>query len=405
MFTDATLRILPSRMKCSPQAHSFAVVRFLTAALCLLAGIGGVKAENWQTFDIAAPAGRALHGFALQVSGQPVIPLSGSGLSDGGASPYLHLTLTVDVSQPGWLVLLDTTTGEAAGMVLANDNGISLTMPGENDFQPTGSSQPARYFFVPESRSGNPLFLRQPGGAFYPVSILSSPAISYYSANAAAQVTGYEGRAILDPSLPFWIHDSVTGENLEFSATDLVAGPWYAGNGGVPFEPVTVYLEGREQGHRFTVHSRASGGPGMKQSVQARGGFEAEWPAPNGGWTYDAAWNWVEVPAGSATLNFAVGRGMEFWITREADDAQAGGNGQMAIPPGSAGYTVANWLLYGVFPDPPQRATPLEPVTFRVNAQRWGHRFTVWQSDGYHFRFAANDPGRVNGQPDWNGSV
>ena len=81
----------------------------------------------------------------------------------------------------------------------------------------------------------------------------------------------------------------------------------------------------------------------------------------------------------------------------------------MAVPPGSAGYTVANWLLYGVFPDPPQRATPVQPVTFRVNAQRWGHRFTVWQSDGYAHRFLdyANATGAVGGYTaetiaDWN---
>ena len=377
----------------------------LTACLVLVALLP-LRAENWQTFTVIAPAARAQHAFTLQLNGVPHGSVSfGGEIQAWGDELAVPLTLSVDLDQTGPFTLLDTGVGEFVPLAAwwPGPPELGVGYISEHDFRPSGGQPPTRSFFVPEARRDHSLFLSQPGGGAS-LSVNGSSPIPYYSPTLLT-TAGYEGRALFDPTLPYRITDLNTGEQTPFFATDLAYAVWSPGTGDVPMVLVTLYLEGREDAHRFTVHSRAVGGPVIVQSVQAHdgmggmGGMGAAWPA-GGGWTCGTGWSWFEVPAGSAMLSFAVGRGMEFWITREADSPPIASPHFAADD--SSGAPLA-WPLYGVFPIPVQRAT--QAVTFRVNAQRWGNQFTVWQSDGYHFRFAANDPGRVNGQPDWNGSV
>jgi hypothetical protein len=108
-------------------------------------------------------------------------------------------------------------------------------------------------------------------------------------------------------------------------------------------------------------------------------------------------------------MTFEVGQGMEWWITRNADNASTAtansGNPYIATLTGG-GTSAYNWRLYGIFPDPPGRSTPLQSREFRINANRAEHQFTVWMSDGYSTRFvpihAETTFTEWNGQFIWN---
>ena len=142
---------------------------------------------------------------------------------------------------------------------------------------------------------------------------------------------------------------------------------WVESPGLTPLVAVQIGLDAQEDGHRFTVHSRASDGPEILSSVVADAG----------------------------SLGFSVGAGMEFWVTRDADGASslAGGGAWVADPSqtttGSDQIAVFYGSANGVFPDPPERGYALEPQTFRVHWQRAAHAFTVWMSDGYRTVVAA----------------
>ena len=139
-----------------------------------------------------------------------------------------------------------------------------------------------------------------------------------------------------------------------------------------PFIPARVTLDAREIDHRFTMHSRIANVAG----------------AP------EAATSYTAVADGSAAkLDVLVGSGLQFWITRDAEDGTAN---QPAAPTTAAGATirntwtasVANLTFQGAacFPANPQRAAALVARHFRVNAQadkRAGHHFRVRMSDGY----------------------
>ncbi len=276
------------------------VLRTLLAAFFCLAALLPLHAENWQTFDIAAPAGRFSHGFTLEVGGQPhgfvqgVVTTDSLGYMSSTVLPYLRLTLTLDRDQPG-LTLRDTSTGEAADLISAPWNELGLLIPGEHDFRAPPGTPHTRSLFLLEDRSGNQLFLCQPGGVAYPVSILSS--VSYYSGITLHDAWAYEGRALFDPALPYRIADLTTGEQTPFHVTDLTLGwVWEPGTGDIPLVSFTLYIEEREAGHHFHVHSRAAWGPELTSAVSA-----------------------VTESANGTMLNFSVGAGMEFWITRAAD--------------------------------------------------------------------------------------
>ena len=253
---------------------------------------------------------------------------------------------------------------------------------------------PMRLLLVPESRRDHPLALVQPGVVAYSVTVNSGNPRSFFDPSTITDWVVYEAHAPLDPSKPFWIVDTVTHEHAGAGVTNLVTAAWVPGEEPIPLVAVTLYLEGREAGHRFTMHSRAAGGPEFVASVTARGAGEAVWPVIQGGWIYDCAGNYVEVPAGSASLTASVCAGFEFWVTRDADNfstltaLNAPFMAALTAPPGwAADYF---WLAFGIFPDPPQRG-PMETKHFRVRPEyRDGHSFSVQMSDGYATFFTLN---------------
>ncbi len=377
------------------------IIPLLLAACLGLVAVLSASAENWQTVTIAAPPARSAHGFILQRNGQTYggvgVDVSDYGhwliMNEPGTPPPIKLTLNLDVDLSDSLILFDTSAGDSATLPLVygfysnyQSGGGSGWVPSdiaESGFTVPPGSPPVRWFSVPAERRYHAFVLSQPGGVNFPLTV-SDSVTTWQEGAALHSFTAYEGHATFDPSQPFRIADLSTDEQAPLFATDLVSITWTAGSGEVPMAPATIYLEGREDGHRFTVHSRAPGGPVIAQSVTAAGGAYAASPVQGGGIAYDTASQAIEVVAGSATLSFSVGRGMEFWITRDADGISSigGAAGPMTAP---AAAVYDGWLLYGVFPSAPQRST--EPRTFRIHGQRWGHEFTVWQSDGYHFRF------------------
>ena len=169
--------------------------------------------------------------------------------------------------------------------------------------------------------------------------------------------------------------------------TDVRAASAWAfdqGYGIYPFIPVKVTLEAREAGHRFKMHSRLGG---------VAGAPEAAIPCT------------AVADGGMAKLDLLVGTGLQFWITRDAEDGRAN---QPAAPFTAANATVRNtWVANTAnqtypastyFPQNPVRAASLVPHRFQVNAQankRAGHRFAVEMSDGYKTVFTNathNDP-------------
>jgi hypothetical protein len=118
-----------------------------------------------------------------------------------------------------------------------------------------------------------------------------------------------------------------------------------------PLVEVSLYLEGREVGHKFTVYSWVDEGPTIAASAtlisSTVSGSMNGYLAPS--WSNVGPF---QVPSGSAILKFPMGEGIYFYVKREADNATA--------PPGvgsGARYSVIprtslNWSLFGVFPDP-----------------------------------------------------
>jgi hypothetical protein len=184
--------------------------------------------------------------------------------------------------------------------------------------------------------------------------------------------------ATYDPSRPFWIVDLTNRRKSPAGDTDPRFVMWETDYAQYPLVDVYLYLEGCEAGHKFTVYSWADNGPVMATSVYASTGVVAQ--SINA--YLPPTWTTVDtfaVPGSSAYLHCLVGEGMSFYVVRDAEGFQ--------VPPVTAGNFVAdsslslNWSLFGTFPDPPDRT--LEGVSFRVNADRSSHQFSVRMSDGY----------------------
>ena len=127
--------------------------------------------------------------------------------------------------------------------------------------------------------------------------------------------------------------------------------------------PVKVEVELREAGHLFPVHGWVPGAPVQLKSVTATAG------TPN------------------AVLNFVLGSGMQFWITRDAEDGCAA----QPIAPVNAIWTAPSNVPFSAlnrFPATPLRAAALVAHQFRIAAtNRANHTFTARMSDGYSTTF------------------
>jgi hypothetical protein len=273
---------------------------------------------------------------------------------------------------------------DAATIQNAANQFISLS------FQPRPGYVPTLRVLLPSDRAGHSLAVAQLDQNGVPfnttLSIVSYPWLSDGSGSAT-----YYPKAIgpYDPAKPFWIVDLTDRKKAPQNSVDLRFATWEPDYAQYPLVSVAVYLEGREAGHRFTVHRRVVGeeGDGMISSIAAVGGGDAAGPANSGGWANNTAGNSFQVIQGSATMTFEVGQGMEWWLSRDADGATSipvDGSGpfvaELASGNGNAAY---NWALYSVFPDPPQRPA-VQQVTFRINYDtRGNHNFSFHMSDGY----------------------
>ena len=89
-----------------------------------------------------------------------------------------------------------------------------------------------------------------------PLTVPHSESVLPYRSGHVTNCTcgnAHRGHAIFDPAQPFRIADLSTSEQAPLFATDLTAVP---GGTDEPMSAATVYLEGREDGDRFAVHSR-----------------------------------------------------------------------------------------------------------------------------------------------------
>ena len=350
-------------MNTSPTLRTRLVRPFLALGLFLTALVL-LRAENWQPATIYVTPARVNHSFALggDSTGDPASFFESSGFA------ATRLLATLDLDQQ--ITLYDWTAGDS----LTLDFSAGATVDARGALWNAGSGLPRQYFLLPWTLAGHEFALVHPDGTTYPVTKGGSPTVT------AAAGPAFEASALCTPGQEFWLADLQTYARSPSWETYLVATSWAYDPTLRPLEPVTLYLEGREDGHIFTVHSLAAGGAVSVQSVQAQVGVDVGWVNGAGGSSF-------EVYPGSAALSFPVGRGMEFWVTRDTDPQ----------PIESPHWTADNsavapqaWPLYGVYPAvPPPPPQPPEPHTFRIHAQRWGHLFTVWQSDGVHFAFGA----------------
>ena len=240
----------------------------------------------------------------------------------------------------------------------------------------TVGGSPNRYFAIPDTRAGHGLFAGFPQGGWSPVT--AKPVVWTYYSGTLVSLHYFVGCATamggIDDAHLFLV-DCNAHEKTPWGKTDVRAAsdwtfdPSYT---SYPTVPAHVTLEAREAGHNFTVHSQIAGVPEMLTSTVAQSGAAG---------------------TNTAVLDFQVGSGLLFWITR---DAENGHPDQPAAPATGAwaagtnpGVTV-NQNAVGRFPAPPWRQAALVPHQFRVNAStRPSHVFSVRMSDGYTTIFSA----------------
>ena len=152
------------------------------------------------------------------------------------------------------------------------------------------SGPPMLFFVLPWKAWHREFALVHPNGTTYQVNKLPRSSVG-------GEGDGFEAWAIGTPGEEFWLVDLNTYLRSPSWETYLIwmDSDWTEAPGITPLVPFRIYLDTAEEGHRFTVHSRASGGPEMASSVVAEDG----------------------------SLIFSVGTGMEFWITRDADAASS----------------------------------------------------------------------------------
>ncbi len=329
-------------------------LRPVLAAFFLLAALLPLRAANWQYITIEGVAG----GLWFHALGNPELGSYDAAYRDlyeagSGGQMAMRMTRLFDLDKP--VTLYDFSGGQSLILGLIGE-GVT----GTGGAQWTNPSGPLVQFFVlPWELRDHAFALVHPGGTTYPVTKLPGGG-DYPSVGGITYAGSFEGAALCTPGEEFWLVDLQTNSRSPTGETLLLGASWVSNPGPVPLIPVMLSLESHEDGYLFTVSSHAADGPVMTQSVQASGN------------------------SAGATLNFAVGSGMEFWLTRDAD-----------VPPIESPHFVADGdfsgygSLSGVFPATPQH--PQEAQTFRIHAQRWGHAFTVWQSDGTHFPFIAPD--------------
>ena len=150
---------------------------------------------------------------------------------------------------------------------------------------------------------------------------------------------------------------------------------WQPNDIAPPEVPVTVWLDPAETGHSFTVWSQAPGGPERFVQVTAQRGSDSG----TGVILADGSYRWLA--ARSAWIQSTVGYGMQFWLTRDADNAGSGT--YQHAGQGYQGGHPATWSATSAFPSLPDSARNLQARTFHINGARYGHTFSVVHPDTY----------------------
>ena len=293
-----------------------------------------------------------------------------------GGYTYTTYTYTqVPFSAYEWW-LTDSTAGQDSQHQLGtpNANLSVLSVPWTQQ-----SGQPSRYFAIPESRRGHSFGMRD--GAWTAVSA-SPNTLNTYSNGASGSVVplGFFVGSVTGPitSSTAYLGDLSTGERTNDGATDVrgttPANGWFPDQAYAfyPMLDTHVTLHGRELGHKFAVHYKASNTPPLSRVYEA-----------------------VKVGS-SVRLDFQVGTGLPFWITREAENGAA----NQPVAPTGASVAGSTWVantngatFSGVtmFPAAPARpAGVVVPRLVRVNAiERSLHSFRVRQGDGYSVTYDA----------------
>lgn len=204
--------------------------------------------------------------------------------------------------------------------------------------------------------------LGQPGGAFYVGQVdREHPTHNLPGGSRWKLTSSYDPAANL-----FWVIDLGKHERSPTNALDLAVTSWSAyTTPALPVVQATFYLDAAEAGNRFTVHSRAPGGVDRTDSIVA----DALW-APLGSWdpghvdtdgtihTTDHTDTEITIPPGGAWFRAPLGRGMEFWITRDDDET--------FTPHQTVDYIGApQWTLFGAFL-PPLPPPPPPSYTFHI---------------------------------------
>ena len=308
--------------------------------------------------------------------------------SNGQTYTYSYTSYTsVPFSCYDWWVTDGTANQETAhflGTPPQNPPGQNVNLTTAVWTQTVGSGVPNRYFLLPDDRLGHSLVYGKAGVTWSTVTQDYYAYGTYNGGTGGTQVplhwrTGYS--PVQADSMNTLVADRTTDERTNPGLTDVRAAalwsldPSYA---SYTLVSVKVQVEPREAGHLFTVHGSVPGAPEQAKPVTA-----------------------VLLPpaAATATLTFDLGTGMQFWVTRCAED----GTATPPRAPQTGLWTAsanANFIATGRFPATPLRAAALVPLQFRINATtRPGHLFSVRMSDGYGTDFGpATTPPYATGQ-------
>jgi hypothetical protein len=135
---------------------------------------------------------------------------------------------------------------------------------------PGGYEQVVRFLLSPTiSNHTFALAQRTSSGAVYntPLSISSYVWLNDDGTGSPNYVP--KATATYDPTRPFWAVDLTDRKKAPEGNTDLRGVSFQPDYSQYPLVEVSLYLEGREIGHKFTVYSWADGGPTMAASATA----------------------------------------------------------------------------------------------------------------------------------------
>lgn len=291
-------------MNTAALSRSRALRRLLAVGLFLIAALLPLRGQMVM-FEAAMEPGRIGHAFELAEPwfGGYAWSLGLGGSGDANAPRWGRLQLELDGRSNPDYAIRDITANEVWTLDPTSAWYDQYASNVTAAFVPVENGVPRKWLLVPAERAGHVFILSQQTGsgvASYPVTI----------GFGVTEAGDCEAWATYDPAQPFWISDLSAQASASAGAVDLGCATWTSDPSLYPLVGVTVYLDGGEDRHRFTVHSHAPGGPELLASVTA--GFH---------WSTDPL------------LEFSVGTGVEFWVTRDADGwstRQNGGAGWIA---------------------------------------------------------------------------